>query len=71
MNKIFLILKFFFIEIKLIKKTLEYFLNFLKEISVLKFLIYFFFNKSVYPFRDKNINRYLKINYAIWKNKKK
>ena len=72
MAKVFLILKFFFVEIKLIRRKYIFLINFIKEVSIIKFIVYFFFNKTIYTFRDKNIKNYLLENKLIWKlNKKK
>ena len=65
----FLILKFFIVEVKLVKKRLSFLINFVKEVSIIKFIFYYFFNKSILPFRDINLNNYLKCNYLIWKKK--
>ena len=67
----FLILKFFIVEVKLVKKRFNFLINFVKEISIIKFIFYYFFNKSILPFRDINLNNYLKCNYLIWKKSKK
>ncbi len=71
MKKTFLILNFFFTEIKLIKSRIKFLINFVKDVSLSKFIFYYFFNNSNSPFREKNLNKYLKENSLIWKKKEK
>ena len=69
-SKTFLILKFFFTEIKSIKSKVFYFFKFLRDISIIKLIVFCFSEKKSYPFRNKNINNYLDKNHLIWEQKK-
>ena len=53
------VLKFLFLEIKLFKSRFNKLKKFIKKISIIKLIIYFF-DKETLPFRDKNLNEYLK-----------
>ena len=66
-----MILNFFFTEIKLIKSRIKFLINFVKDVSLSKFIFYYFFNNSNSTFREKNLNKYLKENSLIWKKKEK
>jgi len=75
MRKVYFILWFFFIELKLIKKRTKSILFFFKTFSISKLIQINIFKKKIYPFKDENLNKYLIENYFIWrkikKNKKK
>jgi len=64
------ILKFLFLEIKLSKSRFNKVVRFIKKISLIKLIIYLLFNKEILPFRDKNLNEYLKKNKKLWSHNK-
>jgi len=63
------VLKFLFLEIKLFKSRFNKLKKFIRKISIIKLIIYFF-DKETLPFRDKNLNEYLKKNKKLWSNNK-
>lgn len=60
-SKLIFIILFFFNEIKLIKYRSKLILGLIKEISFFRLIKYFFFKDS-YPFKNQNLNEYLKKN---------
>ena len=67
--KIHLYSRFFLSEIFSLKSKSFFIINFFKQISIIK-LIIFYITKKNYPFRNNDINEYLKKNNQIWKNEK-
>ena len=76
-KKIILFINFFFIkffcclliaELSIIKKKIEYFKYFLKEIDIIKFAIYLL-DKKTYPFKSLKFQKFIKKNKSYWKNK--
>ena len=65
MRKVYFILWFFFIELKLIKKRTKSILFFFKTFSISKLIQINIFKKKIYPFKDENLNKYLIENYFI------
>lgn len=63
----FLILNFLIVEIKLYKKKFQFLKKFIEEISLLNLLINLLFNKNKSPFKDPNLNFFLKYNPELWK----
>ena len=67
MYKISLILKFFLIELKALKKNFFDIFNLIKTVSLIKFLIYMIDKNQIEIFRDNYLNQYLRKNYSFWK----
>lgn len=63
------LLKFLFLEIKLFKSRFNKLKNFVRKVSIIKLMLYFF-DKKTLPFRDKNLNEYLRKNKKFWPNNK-
>lgn len=61
--------KLIILEFKLLKAKLIYLKNFFRTFSILK-IVYYFFNKKIYPFKDYNTNEYLIKNHKIWPKSK-
>tara|TARA_B100000989_G_scaffold285589_1_gene253443 strand:- start:23560 stop:25338 length:1779 start_codon:yes stop_codon:yes gene_type:complete len=70
MSKFVLILKFFFVELKLIKKRSIDVINTIISISFLKYLKHIIYKNQSSVFKDKDLNKYLELNNSIWKFKK-
>ena len=71
MSKFVLILKFFFVELKLIKKKSIDIFDTVRSISFIKFFKHIIYKNQISIFRDNNISQYLELNTSIWKFKKK
>ena len=77
-KKIILFINFFFIkffccllvaELSIIKKRIEYLKYFLKEVDIIKFVIYLF-DKKTYPFKSLKFQKFIKKQLSLISLKK-
>ena len=61
-----LLFQFFLNEVYKFKSKLLFLINFFKEVSITKLIIFKFYKKN-FPFRNSDLNEYLKKNIHIWK----
>ena len=61
-----LLFQFFLNEVYKFKSKLIFLINFIKEVSITKLIIFKFYKKN-FPFRNSDLNEYLKKNIHIWK----